>query len=111
MASPTDPTDNTDEGLESKATGRQGRLQGVVLLLGDAWFGRTLCSPHPCEAGAPPGPLSKAMFPLLCPEPTAPTSCLDPNPGVQIILEGTLQFLSFLPLFILYKFLKIFTYF
>lgn len=80
---------------ESKAEERQGSLQGVVLLLGDAWFGRTCCSSHPCEVGAPPGPLSKAVFPLLCPYPTAPTSRLDPIPGVWIILKAPLRFCHF----------------
>lgn len=74
----------------------QGSLRGVVLLLGDAWFGGTLCSSHPRDAGAPPGRLSKAVFPLLCPYRTAPTSPLDPIPGAQIILRGTLTFLSLL---------------
>lgn len=74
----------------------QGSLQGVVLLLGDAWFRRTLCSSHPSDAGVPPGPLSKAAFPLLCAYRTAPTSSPDPIPAVQIILKGAPTFLSLL---------------
>lgn len=56
----------------------------------------SLCSSQPCDAGVPPGPLSKAVFALLCPYPTAPTSPLGPIPRVQSILRGAPTFLSLL---------------
>ena len=80
----------------SKAIESQGWWQGVVLLLGDAWFHRTLCSSHPCDAGVPPSSLFQGTFHFRClmrQHQSYPWWVLS-NPEVWITLSGHLAFLS-----------------
>lgn len=94
---PWNPTDNISEHPVSPGggvcPGGQGWLQGVALLLGDACFHRTLCSPIPGMWGFRQALSSRqASFPLPPPQRPSHPWWVRSNPGVWVVLWALLHF-------------------